>query len=95
MTAPVVSVVNMKGGVGKTTISANVFRAVFLHHQKRTLLIDFDPQYNLSQLLLTRAQYDVEREQKRTLWYVVNPEEAPNIFHTSENDMIQPGPLDS
>lgn len=95
MVAPVVSVVNMKGGVGKTTISANVFRAFYQRHRKKTLLIDFDPQYNLSQLVLTRRQYDSVRDAKRTLWHVINPEESPSIFHTSERDLMQPGPLES
>jgi len=93
MVAPVVSVLNMKGGVGKTTISANVFRELFRTHSKKTLLIDFDPQYNLSQLLLTRVAYEKFCEENRTLWHVVNPEETPSIFNISENDFIRPGPV--
>jgi len=90
MATPVVSVLNMKGGVGKTTISANVFRALFSIHKKKTLLIDFDPQYNLSQLLLTQIDYEQLYSEKKTLWHVINPEETPSIFHISENDFMHP-----
>jgi len=92
--APVIAVVNMKGGVGKTTISGNVFREVFRALRKNVLLIDFDPQYNLSQLLVTRAQYEKYREDRRTLWHVMNPEGKPSIFTVSENDLTQPDPVD-
>ena len=41
--APVVSVLNMKGGVGKTTTTANVFKELFRTKRANTLLMDFDP----------------------------------------------------
>lgn len=50
--ARIVSVVNLKGGVGKTTIAANV-AAHLAHHQnwkKRVLLIDLDYQGSLSSM---------------------------------------------
>ena len=46
---PVISVMNLKGGVGKTTISAQVFGAWNAMAGGRVLLIDLDPQYNLTQ----------------------------------------------
>jgi chromosome partitioning protein len=95
MTAPVVAVLNMKGGVGKTTISANVFREIFRTRGINTLLIDFDPQHNLSQLLLTRVAYENLRDQRKTLWHVVNPEGAPSVFNISQNDLMRPGPVET
>lgn len=46
---PVISVMNLKGGVGKTTISSQVFGSWQASLGGRTLLIDLDPQYNLTQ----------------------------------------------
>lgn len=86
---PVVSVINMKGGVGKTTIAGNVFREVFRRKAKRTLLIDFDPQFNLSQLLLTRVEYEDLKEQKKTIWYVMEPEPPSTVFAVSENSTTE------
>jgi chromosome partitioning protein len=48
----VVPVMNMKGGVGKTTICAHVGRLLARRKQggvhKKVLPIDYDPQFNLS-----------------------------------------------
>ncbi|MEE2877439.1 MAG: AAA family ATPase [Pseudomonadota bacterium] len=46
---PVLSVMNLKGGVGKTTIAAQVFGAWQASLGGRLLLVDLDPQYNLTQ----------------------------------------------
>lgn len=46
---PVVSVMNLKGGVGKTTVASQVFGTWQARLGGRTLLIDLDPQYNLTQ----------------------------------------------
>lgn len=46
---PVIAVMNLKGGVGKTTISAQVFGAWNALAGGRILLVDLDPQYNLTQ----------------------------------------------
>jgi cellulose biosynthesis protein BcsQ len=48
---PILSVLNLKGGVGKTTVAANLAGA-FGDMGQRVLLIDLDYQRSLSQLLL-------------------------------------------
>jgi len=52
---PVISVLNFKGGVGKTTICANL-AGYFASIGKRVLLIDFDYQGSLSNMLLNHAR---------------------------------------
>lgn len=44
---PVVSVINYKGGVGKTTLTANI-GADLANRGKKVLMIDLDPQANLT-----------------------------------------------
>lgn len=52
---PVICVLNFKGGVGKTTISANL-AAHFAGLGKRVLLIDSDYQGSLSETVMSHAQ---------------------------------------
>jgi cellulose biosynthesis protein BcsQ len=56
--SPVVSVMNMKGGIGKTTIASQLAAALQANARNRVLLIDFDPQYNLTQLFFPGQQAD-------------------------------------
>jgi len=56
--ATCVAVVNMKGGVGKSTITANLGWHSALRKTKRVLLIDLDPQFNLSQYTLGSERYE-------------------------------------
>jgi chromosome partitioning protein len=50
--APVLASYNIKGGVGKTTIAVNVGAALYKRMNKRVLLVDMDPQTNLSTALV-------------------------------------------
>lgn len=52
-----ISVINMKGGVGKTTIAALLARHAALHLKRNVLAIDLDPQANLSQTLMGEQNY--------------------------------------
>lgn len=54
---PILTVLNFKGGVGKTTICANL-AGYFARQGKRVLLIDFDYQGSLTDIVLTHARID-------------------------------------
>lgn len=54
--AVAVSLINMKGGVGKTTLAGQLAHSVD-RLGLRTLAVDLDPQSNLSQALLTPEKY--------------------------------------
>lgn len=69
MTAKVVSFINLKGGVGKSTLAMIVAEFLVFRHFKRVLLIDFDPQYNLTAAMVNQHSFDELRGvQKRTLY---------------------------
>jgi chromosome partitioning protein len=63
----VVSVLNMKGGVGKTTICLNLGYALAKEKKKKVLIVDFDPQANASGGLLTFDQYEKHRENRKVI----------------------------
>lgn len=63
----VFSVLNLKGGVGKTTVTvaiAHILSGVF---GKRVLVIDIDPQMNSSLMLLSEKQWSSAAADKRTI----------------------------
>lgn len=49
---------NLKGGVGKTTLAANLGYQLALQQDARAILIDTDPQCNLTQLLVASDGVD-------------------------------------
>lgn len=81
--APVVSVLNMKGGVGKTTISAHVFRELYRRLRKSTLLVDFDPQFNLTQTIVSQADYEKYKLSNKTILSIMEPASTPSLFKIS------------
>jgi chromosome partitioning protein len=52
----VISFLNLKGGVGKTTLAVNLAH-IFATAARRVLLVDFDPQFNASQIVMGADTY--------------------------------------
>ena len=50
----VISFINMKGGVGKTTLTINIAYTLVEKFHRRVLVIDMDPQFNATQALMTK-----------------------------------------
>jgi chromosome partitioning protein len=71
----IVSFMNMKGGVGKTTLTVNVAHALASLHGKRVLLVDGDPQFNATQYLLSADDYleHIQDPKKGTLEDIFMP----------------------
>lgn len=84
----VVTVMNMKGGVGKTTVAMHVAGAIsrFKHPPefdqfKKILLIDYDPQFNLSQAYIpSKIYFDLEKQHKTTLGILVDDDSNLNPY---------------
>ncbi|QHS21440.1 AAA family ATPase [Virgibacillus sp. MSP4-1] len=67
---PVISVMNYKGGVGKTTLSANIAAGIG-NRGKRVLVIDLDPQANLTLSFVNIEEWKELDQNARTIkhWY--------------------------
>lgn len=78
-----VSFINMKGGVGKTTLAMQIAHAAD-HSDLKVLAIDLDPQSNLSQALLRPERY-VEhlREHKPTIVQIFDQYVPPSKANPS------------
>ena len=84
-----VSVINMKGGVGKTTIAALLGRYAALRLKLNVLAIDLDSQANLSQALMGDISYKQFLSNKSpSIVEVFKSYQPPTAGVTS------PGPLD-
>lgn len=77
----VVSFINMKGGVGKTTLAVNVAYGLGYYHDKSVLLVDGDPQFNASTYLMTDQQYleHIQDPKKRTLRDIYVPRRSARL----------------
>lgn len=61
----VISFVNMKGGVGKSTLAINVAHCLSDRLSKKILVIDIDPQFNATQCLLNPLAYMKHMQDKK------------------------------
>ena len=60
MSGKVVSFINMKGGVGKSTLCIGIGEYLATYRKKKILFIDLDPQFNTTQSLIN--EFDLEDE---------------------------------
>jgi chromosome partitioning protein len=75
-----IAVVNMKGGVAKTTLAVNLAHALNRLEDKRVLVVDLDPQFNATQCLLSGDEYVAERKKGgHTILNIFDDSPAPSI----------------
>ncbi|MBY0565874.1 MAG: ParA family protein [Hyphomonadaceae bacterium] len=67
MPARLISVINMKGGVGKSTTTVSLAETLAHHQRRRVLIIDLDPQTNASIMAAGPDKWNSLREAERTL----------------------------
>jgi chromosome partitioning protein len=77
----VISFMNMKGGVGKTTLAVNVAYALAHQYDKKVLVVDADPQFNATQYLVHDAAYfaHFDNEKKGWLRHIFVPKQEGKV----------------
>ncbi len=76
----VLAMLNIKGGVGKTVLAANLFAAAHLADKRAISFIDLDPQHNLTQYFLPPGERNRLRDEKRTIYSVLRGEAGTPSF---------------
>ncbi|MBU3197647.1 ParA family protein [Clostridium algidicarnis] len=63
----VISLINLKGGVGKTTTTVALAEFLTLEKRKKVLVIDLDPQTNATVMLINQDAWKRANDNKRTI----------------------------
>mgnify|MGYP000975602898 CR=1 FL=1 len=79
--AKVVSFINYKGGVGKTTVAVEMAASLAYHKKKRVLIADLDPQANATFYLMTDKEWENWEQEHGTL---------KNVFDAASSDPSTP-----
>src|SRR5215813_10678167 len=87
--AVTVGVVNMKGGVGKSTLTSNLGWYCAYNKNLKVLLVDLDPQFNLSQYVMGSDAYEeLHSENKATVLDVFEQHTPPAITGVPRKQLL-------
>ena len=84
----IISTVNMKGGVGKTTLTVNLATCLAQRHHKRVLVLDLDSQISATLSLVSPHDFAKLRKKKHTLRYLLDNAIDPNPWSKLNIDDI-------
>ncbi|MGM3305291.1 ParA family protein [Anabaena sp. WFMT] len=87
----VIATANMKGGVGKTTLTVNIATCLAKNHGKKVLVLDLDSQISATLSVMSPVEFAKRRKQRKTFRYlideIINPD--PNAKLTI-HDIVYP-----
>lgn len=64
----IVSFINLKGGVGKTTTAVNIAATLSHTYNKRVLLVDLDPQTNATVSVISQKSWESQQQANQTIY---------------------------
>lgn len=92
--AKIISLINLKGGVGKTTLTIALADFLSVEHKKKVLVIDLDPQTNATVSLIAQERWKEVNQNNNTLhqlyWDKINNE---NVFNLKNSILKNVGNL--
>jgi chromosome partitioning protein len=87
--AHVISTINLKGGVGKTTTTVALAETLSAEFRKRVLVIDLDPQTNATTMLIGEEKWRKLNDSGRTLARLFKDALEPNNKQFDFNTALQ------
>src|SRR2546428_2036361 len=70
--AKIITIINFKGGVGKTTVSIEIATSLARFYGKRTLLVDLDPQASATFYVMRQKQWMEWKSENGSTYDVFN-----------------------
>jgi chromosome partitioning protein len=87
--AHVISIINLKGGVAKTTTAVALAETLSSVYGKRVLVVDLDPQTNATTMLIGETRWKMLNEQGFTLATLFKDALQPNNKHFNLEKTLQ------
>jgi chromosome partitioning protein len=88
--AKVISLINLKGGVAKTTTTVQIAECLSSEFGKKVLVIDLDPQTNATIALIDETDWEKLDNQQQTLFHLFY-DKLEKIKHFNLQNSIQKG----